>query len=847
MSIIRGSTLMVSGAMDGGLLLTPTLDQLFQEHITERRVIHWTKKDIHSVVLSPDARLVACTIPNQVVRVWSLDAMLCKLHRLYLALLRRNMDLLTATVNSSHTNLFSVRLARPGHDKRSLMLVKIVDVVLCEKWSERSMVEFLKIMLSSRLVVEDGLAIEDLPLREIAESFPDAIVEVMRLCSIEGDSTVCYHSHKRLSVTTDSRAMYWQGYPLERHALTRASPGEQRPLVEPPSGEAPVDGLADLMDGDDTGDSMAHGAAMLELRDGVCSACGGSRYIGHGMQSEPQRKRGRHAGGDTHLHMFATKGSAHGGYSCGMMRHGLDQHGVMRQGSMTCTCDHRRDREAGEQARPAAQWSLHKSHQLRRDRPSDADGGPGLLDEDDAASVHEQKAGANSVDRLIDHNGDQCGELVPGQSHSHVDQAGGIGVGMSGSAERERSGGALREAANRTATRSSGSESIEVWLRRMVLARAPLPVPVRELVVNIADVCNVPVLRGLGRDPLDLFAELELHEVFATAAVRCMLSHRWQQVQHWFVLQLVLYMLFLGLLTQYSAVIANDRLERTIGEVVSAHTTQVVLACIGLALNLWFMFVEISELAVFGFRRYIRDIWNVVDVSVHLIVSCVAVLHGIRSPWEYFFGAVAAVLMWIRLLAYSRGIRGPGIFMRIIFRMTTSIMFFLVVLCVVVMGFSVAFMLIFRARNAEHATIGTSFVFGFSGAITGTLPLLFRDMDGFDNLLGDREELYYLQLVAYCLFLTIVPVLLMNLLIALLFDIYDRLHIEADLHFRLEKTKLLLALEALFPRWPHRLSAARWLHALAPRDSDLWARDDTEGDSGSAVASVSAASERDRS
>ena len=77
-------------------------------------------------------------------------------------------------------------------------------------------------------------------------------------------------------------------------------------------------------------------------------------------------------------------------------------------------------------------------------------------------------------------------------------------------------------------------------------------------------------------------------------------------------------------------------------------------------------------------------------------------------------------------------------------------------------------------------------------------------------------------MVTYILFTLACNVVLLNLLIALMGSVFDKVADVASAQYRLDKTKLMISLERLFLYRESQLKSKRWLHVIAPENGMFW-------------------------
>jgi hypothetical protein len=80
--------------------------------------------------------------------------------------------------------------------------------------------------------------------------------------------------------------------------------------------------------------------------------------------------------------------------------------------------------------------------------------------------------------------------------------------------------------------------------------------------------------------------------------------------------------------------------------------------------------------------------------------------HATRHPAEYALASICALLCCGRLLSFTRGFQSTGVFLRMMFRVLQRAAPFLLVLMVVIVGFSIAFLCTYRAQTPGFENSG---------------------------------------------------------------------------------------------------------------------------------------------
>lgn len=103
-------------------------------------------------------------------------------------------------------------------------------------------------------------------------------------------------------------------------------------------------------------------------------------------------------------------------------------------------------------------------------------------------------------------------------------------------------------------------------------------------------------------------------------------------------------------------------------------------------------------------------------------------LHVLRQPAQYAVASIAALAGCARLLVFTRGFQATGVFLRMVVRVLRRAAPFLLVLAVVLVGFSLAFMCVYRTEMPGFENTGLAllsaymFVFGELSVETDLRP-----------------------------------------------------------------------------------------------------------------------------
>jgi len=207
---------------------------------------------------------------------------------------------------------------------------------------------------------------------------------------------------------------------------------------------------------------------------------------------------------------------------------------------------------------------------------------------------------------------------------------------------------------------------------------------------------------------------------------------------------------------------------------------------------------------------YFKSSWNWLDFPAFplQLMSCILFLS--RSVGARSVAAIAVVLAFIKLLYYCRFWDSFGPLVRMIFRTIHGMGNFLVVIVILLLGFGMTFKIL-ENDVEEYRTFPRAFI--------QTTLLMYGEFEFLSLHLSDPAE-HLLTVIMFEIMLLLVVVVLLNLLIAILSDIYSQVNTNAELEYRLEKASIILEVEKskAFTRTDARLYP-KWVHILKPTTS----------------------------
>ena len=196
-------------------------------------------------------------------------------------------------------------------------------------------------------------------------------------------------------------------------------------------------------------------------------------------------------------------------------------------------------------------------------------------------------------------------------------------------------------------------------------------------------------------------------------------------------------------------------------------------------MDLFLYIVEVNQIRIIGFRKYLEDEWNKIDIFILLLYTIIIVLRTaiyITSSEENenidliiyseHLLVINIILSYIRILniCLIHHILGPILLM--IGKMIGDMMRFITILSIFFTGFTLGMTKVYHRVGEEHP-FGT-----VKNTIASLLSALFGDFS-LDNLaVADNPEIESFGITIFFIYMIVLIIILVNLFIAILSNTY---------------------------------------------------------------------------
>lgn len=286
-------------------------------------------------------------------------------------------------------------------------------------------------------------------------------------------------------------------------------------------------------------------------------------------------------------------------------------------------------------------------------------------------------------------------------------------------------------------------------------------------------------------------------------SMQILLKFKWRSfAKKAFTKQAVVYMIFLVWFTAMSICITTDNISKNLTDVYlkpEGNPGKMVAVLPPFGFTLFYLVFELRQVVALGASNYFGDPWNTVDLLGHSLMIVLVILHVTRSPVEYAILSICAALYWSKMLYYFKGNKRLGGISLLTTSMMYSIRFFIVVLAIAVIAFSIIF---------SSVSQGVPGYESFPKAMLSTYLMMFGEFADFSFFGGDGAYVAGLQdqhwsvnfnhvlaIIYFISFSMLVIILLLNLLIAIMMDSYAIMNEDLIKRWRLALSQLVVEIE----------------------------------------------------
>ena len=222
------------------------------------------------------------------------------------------------------------------------------------------------------------------------------------------------------------------------------------------------------------------------------------------------------------------------------------------------------------------------------------------------------------------------------------------------------------------------------------------------------------------------------------------------------------------------------------------------------ALGLWakFCWHEVKQVLNTSFIEHFDDIWNILDF-MSLGLMFLAYLFRALYWFDYVGNTYTTVLLsfalpltWLNMLYFLQGFDESGRLVRMILGIIKGTKFFLLILVVCMVGFAAGFFVLYENQDPDKLQNG-------EGAVEHMSPSM-SIFSSYTLMLGEFEVKefpdtssgeFVSSILLFIVFTFFINIIMLNLLIAIMNDVFEKVQESALAEFLFARTRIILEFE----------------------------------------------------
>eukprot|EP00798_Chlamydomonas_sp_ICE-L_P018926 gene18926-25491_t len=321
---------------------------------------------------------------------------------------------------------------------------------------------------------------------------------------------------------------------------------------------------------------------------------------------------------------------------------------------------------------------------------------------------------------------------------------------------------------------------------------------------------KLPYAARIGKDSIleTLIGNTQINvKTFGSETLKAIINYKWDRfAKKQIFTKALVYMVFISIFTVYAIIRTDMDPDDSLAECMqdSISATGIVLSVIIFFFGLYYLALEVIQMVKLGLRAYFDSGWNVMDIvgySICLVLApCEILRYGVAySDFMWPLVAVQTVLLWMKVGFFAFAVDGLGNFIYMASEILKGMRYFMLLLVTLWLMFAVAFMNLFpKSYVYGDGTTNTllpdvdnmwRYFHSFGIALMSAYMTTFNALDPHDALPTRHPEV---AIILICVFNFIIILLLTNMLITLMADIYYRIRDYRDVVFMENRGQLVI-------------------------------------------------------
>ncbi|KAG1680624.1 hypothetical protein FOA52_015073 [Chlamydomonas sp. UWO 241] len=321
-----------------------------------------------------------------------------------------------------------------------------------------------------------------------------------------------------------------------------------------------------------------------------------------------------------------------------------------------------------------------------------------------------------------------------------------------------------------------------------------------------ARMVRLPFACALGKESLlqTIVASNVPVQAYSTPSIRAVIRHKWRLYgEARIVTRTVIYAIYALVFTIFAVIFARENHSLSLNEYWASGGTakcQLVMSAYLLLQTAFFAYMEVSQLIGTGLLLYFRSFWNALDLWSIALNLVIPIMHfaragagagGVLSPLI----AVSCLTIYMKIFFYGLAFEWTAKLVYMVTEIMWACKTWIIMLCLAMVSFGTSLMVLYQYVDPTDGANYSTFAMTLLTVWELTIASQF-------NLLSQLETGSWaiVAIIIFSVFMAFTQLVLLNMLIALMYDIYRRVtECEEDVFLR-GRAQLLVEVETLMTR-----------------------------------------------
>ena len=315
-----------------------------------------------------------------------------------------------------------------------------------------------------------------------------------------------------------------------------------------------------------------------------------------------------------------------------------------------------------------------------------------------------------------------------------------------------------------------------------------------------------------GADFLQELSETENIRIFEHDIIKDIVLFQWSYFKIHIILKLLIpYLIYFLIFVLHVTFIIKNEYAESKGENRPFHISAWVFGSVILIFNVFWAYVEFTQM-MFHKSVYFKSFWNLLDLSSVVLNTAVVIMEFSTADFAQInrVSSVSVLILYFKIFYFLRIFFETGYLVRMIIEIVKDMRNFVLILLISVFAFANSYYILGRnsgSTNFAGENVAGAFIFSWNMAIGNS------DTSGF----GTRDEV--ILWIIYVINLIINLVMLLNLVVAIMGDTFDKVQKTQEYSMLQELSQVIRENEFLFSR-KRVFKKAKYILVIEPEKAE---------------------------